>query len=149
MTDQNETSILAFMTADHRRCDDLYAEGEGAAVEGNFDSAKELLGSFASALEKHLNMEESVFFPAFTEATGMTAGPVQVMLMEHQQMRDVLTTMREAIDASDKDQILGAGETLVILMQQHNVKEEGILYPMIDQHLSGDATALIERAKSI
>ncbi len=149
MTDQNDTSILTFMMGDHRRCDDLYAEGEGAAVEGNMDSAKELLGSFANALEKHLNMEENIFFPAFTEATGMTAGPVQVMLMEHQQMRDVLSTMREAIDAGDKEQILGAGETLVILMQQHNIKEEGILYPMIDQHLSGNAAALIERAKNI
>ena len=149
MTDQNETSILAFMTGDHRRCDDLYAEGEGAVVDGKMDSAKELLSSFTDALEKHLDMEEKVFFPAFTEATGMTAGPVQVMLMEHEQMRSVLNNMREALEAGDKDQILGAGETLVILMQQHNVKEEGILYPMIDQHLSGSSAALIDQAKSI
>jgi len=40
-----------------------------------------------------------------------------------------------------------AGETMVILMQQHNMKEEGILYPMIDSQMGPDVEALIGEAQ--
>ena len=94
-------------------------------------------------------MEEKVFFPAFIEASGMTGGPVQVMLMEHDQMRGVLAQMKSALDANDLDTVTGLGETMLILMQQHNMKEEGILYPMIDSHLSNRAEELIRQAQSL
>ena len=38
---------------------------------------------------------------------------------------------------------------MMILMQQHNVKEEGILYPMADQHLASCQEELIERMDSV
>ena len=34
-------------------------------------------------------------------------------------------------------------------MQQHNVKEEGILYPMEDQHLASYREELIERMDAV
>ena len=37
----------------------------------------------------------------------------------------------------------------MILMQQHNVKEEGILYPMADQHLASYREELIERMDAV
>ncbi|TRZ68118.1 MAG: hemerythrin domain-containing protein, partial [Rhodocyclaceae bacterium] len=36
-------------------------------------------------------------------------------------------------------------ETLLILMQQHNMKEENILYPMCDQALAAQVEQLSER----
>ena len=66
----------------------------------------------------------------------MTGGPTQVMRMEHEQMRNVLRQMDGALDSDDFDTALGAGETMLILMQQHNMKEEGMLYPMADSHIS-------------
>ena len=56
--------------------------------------------------------------------------------MEHQQMRNLLARMSEAVSSGDREEILEVGETMMILMQQHNVKEEEILYPMADQHLA-------------
>ena len=44
--------------------------------------------------------------------------------------------MSEALSNGDREEILEVGETMMILMQQHNVKEEGILYPMADQHFA-------------
>ena len=44
--------------------------------------------------------------------------------------------MSEAVKIKDRDGILYVGETMLILMQQHNMKEEGILYPMADQQLN-------------
>jgi len=121
-------SVAKFMARDHRRCDDLYAAGEAAGLEGNASLAKELSGAFILGMRRHFSMEETIFFPAFTEATGMTAGPVEVMKMEHQQMKDVLTKMNSALDGEDMDALFGLGDTMVILMQQHNVKEESILW---------------------
>jgi iron-sulfur cluster repair protein YtfE (RIC family) len=50
--------------------------------------------------------------------------------------------MNEALVARDAENFAGAAETLLILMQQHNMKEENILYPMCDQALAGQAESL-------
>lgn len=77
-------------------------------------------------------------FPAFEAATGMTQGPTQVMRMEHRQMRGLMAQMQQAWAERDGEAFAGAAETLLILMQQHNMKEENILYPMCDQHVMAD-----------
>ncbi len=138
-------SIIGYMTFDHKRCDELYADAEAAWQEGNNDDAIEMLKGFDLGMRRHLSSEENILFPAFTAATGMEGGPVQVMIMEHDQMRGVLTQISEAVEANDLDTACAAGDTMVILMQQHNVKEEGILYPMIEQHAEGDMEDLIQR----
>jgi hemerythrin-like domain-containing protein len=65
----------------------------------------------------------------------MTSGPTEVMRGEHRQMRDLLAQMEGALAVRDSDTFGGAAETLLILMQQHNMKEENILYPMCDNAL--------------
>ena len=40
-------------------------------------------------------------------------------------------------------------QSLLKAMQQHNVKEEGILYPMADQHLASYREELIERMDAV
>ena len=57
------------------------------------------------------------------------------MRMEHQQMRGLLAQIEDAIERQDTDTVLEGWETLMILMQQHNLKEGCILYPIADQHL--------------
>ena len=130
-------SIVGYMSFDHRRCDGLYADAEAAFNDGNKELAAELLKAFDIGMKRHLGSEENILFPAFTEATGMVGGPVQVMMMEHDQMRGVMQQMTDAMGNNDLDTAFAAGDTMVILMQQHNVKEEGILYPMLEQHAPG------------
>jgi hemerythrin-like domain-containing protein len=59
------------------------------------------------------------------------------MRHEHDMMRELVERMQAAVDAGSADDFLGAADTLMVLMQQHNMKEEGILYPMCDQVLAG------------
>ena len=66
----------------------------------------------------------------------MTAGPTQVMRMEHQQMRALVQDLDNALAAQDKDEYLGLSETLMVMMQQHNMKEEMMLYPMMAQNIT-------------
>ncbi len=138
-------NIKHFMELDHSRCDQLYADGEAAILDDKIDLGKELIEAFVLNMERHFNMEEKIFFPAFEERTGMTQGPTQVMRMEHQQMKNILTQMKDALAEDDSETVLSAGETLLILMQQHNLKEEGMLYPMADGQISDISEALLKK----
>ena len=132
------SGIRNLMTDDHRRCDDLFAAAEQAAGRGDLAAAREAFGQFHAAMLAHFGSEEGTLFPAFEERTGMTGGPTQVMRMEHQRMRALMDEAAEALDGGRGDDYLGVAETLLIMMQQHNMKEENILYPMCEQHLGGD-----------
>jgi len=74
-------------------------------------------------------------------------GPTQVMRHEHAQARDLIEKLERAIENKDKETFLSAGESLMILIQQHNMKEEQILYPMSDQHLSSEE--VVEKLSSL
>lgn len=131
------TSITEYMGSDHKRCDDLFASAETHVSKNRWDEAEADLSAFGAALEKHLAMEEKVLFPAFEQATGSTQGPTTVMRMEHEQMRSILAMLRESLNQRDEDNFFGHSETLNTMMQQHNMKEESILYVMTDRVLAG------------
>ena len=57
--------------------------------------------------------------------------------------------MRQALLHKDMEQFLGDTETLMVLMQQHNAKEEQILYPLSDQVLMGQREDVIERMRPL
>ena len=74
----------------------------------------------------------------------MTQGPTQVMRGEHAEMRATLAQLRAALASRDLDEFGGEAETLLIMMQQHNMKEENILYPMCDMRLGADRDTLVD-----
>ena len=143
------STILDFMGSDHRACDDLFASAEVAVAQKNWDGARSLFERFQAAMAHHLAMEEKVLFPAFEARTGMSMGPTQVMRMEHEQMRGLLQEMADAVANADHGRYLGLSETLNMLMQQHNLKEENMLYPMSDQVLAADRDSLIHAMEAL
>jgi len=130
------TSIPDYMTSKHRECDDYFTEAESAVAKDNWSEAETKWQLFSDEFALHLRQEEETLFPQFEQATGMTAGPTQVMRMEHQQMRALVQDMNNALESKLKDEYLGLSETLMVMMQQHNMKEEMMLYPMMAQHLA-------------
>lgn len=142
-------TISAFLTPDHQHCDALFAAAEAAAAQGDWHAAAEAWSRFQDALRHHFAMEEEVMFPAFEARTGMTQGPTQVMRMEHRQMSDLLNQLSDAAARQDADAFLGDCETLLIIMQQHNMKEEQMLYHMADQVLAGEAEEVIGRMRAV
>ncbi len=125
--------IKEFMTQDHRECDNLYAPLEEALMQADFEKALELFVPFRNAMLKHFAMEEEVLFPKMEEFMGGGEGPIYVMKMEHSQIKSIINQLGEAIEAKNKDKALGLGETFMIMTQQHNMKEEQILYTMAEQ----------------
>ena len=143
------STIVDFLGSDHRTCDDLFASAEGAVAQNNWDSARSLFARFQAAMAHHLAMEEEVLFPAFEARTGMSMGPTEVMRTEHAQMRGLLQEMALAVANADHDRYLGLSETLNMLMQQHNLKEENMLYPMSDKVLGGERDSLIRAMQAV
>ena len=141
-------TIKDFMTHKHRECDHFLAEAEEAAEKGDFDTALERYLAFKNETLKHFDMEEEYLFPMFEQKTGMTQGPTQVMRMEHAQAKSLFEKMDEAYNAKDKERIFGLGESMNILLQQHNAKEEQMLYTMIQQHFMGENDEIVQKLQS-
>lgn len=135
--------ISQYLTDDHEHCDALFAAAENAVANGDWALATTQFQAFSKDTLRHFAREEEVFFPAFESLTGMNGGPTFIMRSEHGQMRDALTAMGQALEAKDAQGYLGLSETLLMLMRQHNMKEENILYPMLDQALAGEEEKLL------
>jgi iron-sulfur cluster repair protein YtfE (RIC family) len=131
----------------HKHCDALFADAEAAVAEHDWERGKANFEGFRCDLETHFRTEEELLFPSFEAATGMSGGPTQMMRFEHAQMRDLVDQMAAALAARDAGTFAGAAETLLIMMQQHNMKEENILYPMCDRTLAAQAGDLGPRLR--
>ncbi|WP_025917510.1 hemerythrin domain-containing protein, partial [Herminiimonas sp. CN] len=99
---------------------------------------------FSEAQLRHLAMEETILFPAFEKATDSTDGPTNVMRSEHKQILGIMEQMDDAIARLEASNFFGHAETLNIMLQQHNMKEESMLYPMTDKALSAKCHEIID-----
>jgi hemerythrin-like domain-containing protein len=127
MSDPN-SSLSEYFVGEHRGCDGLWAEVESAVEAGAAESIAAAWRRFDQDLRRHLAMEEEILFPAFEAATGMTQGQMQA-----------------AADSGDHQELLDQGDTLHLLIQQHNQKEEHMLYPMSERALAPDWPELREK----
>lgn len=139
--------IRDVMARHHRSCDDLLAAAERAAANSAWGTALDAFARFREAMLVHFSAEESFLFPLFEQRTGIHLGPTQVMRLEHAQMRQLLAAAESALAAHDGEEYAGHAETLLIMMQQHNVKEENVLYPMCDEQLADQLEAIVQQLK--
>ncbi|MBF0612500.1 MAG: hemerythrin domain-containing protein [Magnetococcales bacterium] len=142
-------NIREFMGNDHRRCDELFAGMENAANAGDITLAHTYFAAFQVGMEYHFNMEEKGFFPTFERITGMRQGPTTVMRMEHEQMRGILKQMAQTFESKDLKALTRTLSTMLMVMQQHNIKEEQMLYPMGDMHIGGEADDMLHKMQSM
>lgn len=141
-------TIVEFMSANHHACDEAFAIAEQAALANNWSEAETAFNNFRTELARHFRMEEDELFPTLVSAGG-PAGPVQVMRMEHAQMNTLIEQMAAAVSSQDAQGYGGRSETLLIVMQQHNLKEEQMLYPIADRVLATQREALLGRMRVV
>ncbi|MBI1834968.1 MAG: hemerythrin domain-containing protein [Burkholderiales bacterium] len=114
----------------HMECDDQLNRVEAALHKADLASAGRNFRLFDEQLEHHFHLEEERLFPAFEQATGMLNGPTVVMRGEHAEIRALRDQAALEIENGNMTAALASVDTLNVLIQQHNVKEENILYPM-------------------
>ena len=129
-------TISESMTQDHRRCDEIFIKLENAVTKKDWEEAMRLTKAFEQAMAHHFAVEEFELFPAMEAATPQAAAPIRVMTMDHDQIRHMIGKLLEAVVQASKDNVLSIAETLLMTIQQHNIKEENMLYPLADRYLS-------------
>ncbi|MFO1298946.1 MAG: hemerythrin domain-containing protein [Burkholderiaceae bacterium] len=137
-------SITAFMQQDHVLIDGILERATAAAQAGDLAALEREATLFLQRLERHIDMEENLLFPAFEERTGMTAaGPSAQMRAEHEQMQGIFLQMRAAVAAKDAAGYRRASQALLEVLVPHNLKEEQMMYPMLDDAMGAEAPALL------
>ncbi|MDD3620473.1 MAG: hemerythrin domain-containing protein [Desulfobulbaceae bacterium] len=100
----------------------------------------------------HHGKEEDFLFPAL-EAAGVPreGGPIGVILKEHEKGRELVSRLKDSL-ADDKSEGASTGAEIqaivseyVVLLSQHMVKENTVLFPMADEKLDANSdTQLVE-----
>lgn len=143
-------SITDYMQRDHALIDGIAERAAAAAAAGDLAGMERDGALFLQRLERHIEMEEQLLFPAFEERTGMSAaGPSVQMREEHVQMQGALQQMREAIGARDPAAYQRGSQALFEVLAPHNLKEEQMMYPMLDDAMAADAGALLSEVKEM
>jgi iron-sulfur cluster repair protein YtfE (RIC family) len=138
------SGIGPYLQADHRYCESLFALIEPLAADGQWSRAEQARCAFASSLEHHLQREERVLFPAIEEAQGGPVGLIAEAHEEHARMRDRLRQLAAAISVRDLNKLSTAARALQAALDQHNVHEESVLYPLAEQMLDDRAGDLVQ-----
>jgi hemerythrin superfamily protein len=126
------TTISTFYELDHDRLDELFKAFQ-QFKRSDFSKAKEAFREFKFGLQRHIVWEEDLLFPLWEEKTGMSdGGPTFVMRNEHRQIGRLLEAIHDKVadQNPDCDQ---EEQALLNLLGSHNMKEERVLYPAIDQ----------------
>jgi len=140
------SGLAAFFEQDHRDCDARWADVEELLAAEDIETARPAWLKFNAGMRRHIAMEEEVLYPEFETASGMqSGGPTAALRTEHGQMQDLLGQIDAAIESGDSEQALEAGDTLLMLVQQHNATEESTLYPVAENLLSDRWTDLVAR----
>ncbi|MBL0721739.1 MAG: hemerythrin domain-containing protein [Sulfurovum sp.] len=138
--------ISNYMKNEHRECDTLFANAEEAVSLGEWEVAEEKFIAFSNETLTHFKREEDELFTAFEEQTGSNQGPTMVMRYEHEQVKRLIGKMALSIESQDEDTYLSLAESMMILLQQHNMKEEQMLYAMCDRSFPEDKKEEILRS---
>ncbi len=125
-------TITDVFEEDHDRLDALFQSFQ-TLKRHDVVKAQEAFKEFKFGLQRHIVWEEELLFPLWEEKTGMSeGGPTFVMRAEHRQIGDQLEAIHQKIaeqnPESDQEEA-----SLLKFLGAHNLKEERVLYPSIDQ----------------
>jgi len=129
-------------------------KGEDVSIEV-FKKAVGFIQTFADRC--HHGKEQDTLFPALGERGIPTqGGPIAVMLMEHEQGRQFVRGLADAVaqyeggNKAAKSLIVENARGYAALLDQHIYKEDNILYPMGGRVLSqSDNKELLEKFEKI
>lgn len=139
-------TVCDYLIWDHRRMEEILADGLSMAQAGNWDEAQQRCAEHGIALQHHAFIEDAILFPAYDKATGnLPDGPTALMMEEHHEVRAGIERIQRAAKARDLAELEDALDALVAVAAEHHAKEEEILFPAIDETIpQPNLTQLVE-----
>jgi len=130
-------TLGAALEREHREIDGGIEAFIDALPDGRSET-EPLLRSI-SGLRRHIYLEEEFLFPPL-RAGGMMV-PLFVMVRQHGELWNAMDALSALLDSdADADALLASCRALLDLLDQHNSKEEPIIYPQADKILTADAS---------
>lgn len=92
-------------------------------------------------LNKHFRYEEEILFPLLGKYIGTGAGPIAVMLSEHQTIRSLHGSFHQRVEQLSHNQVtasevVDAFAPLEDMLRTHITKEDNVLFPMASRVMS-------------
>lgn len=142
-------SLSGALIREHRNID-AGIETFIANLEHGTVDPEPLLSAF-EALRRHIYLEEAFLFPPIRQAGVLM--PVLVMVREHGSLWQLMNTITALLEDHDSarsvdsqiadDDVASTCRVLLAQLEQHNSKEEPIIYPHADKDLSAEATTTL------
>lgn len=133
--------INQYFSTDHRRLDCLF-DAFVSCLNQSDETGYKYYKLFYKELIKHIKWEEDILFPLIESIVPMSKGPTAVMCAEHLQIKDLLMIIDEKL-IQGPSYIQQELAQLSDILTAHNMKEENILYPMIDEQIDEQQLAKI------
>ena len=131
-------SLAAALTAEHHAID-AGIEAFVSRTRGGETGAgwAEPLQEAMQALRRHIYIEEELVFPRLRQ--GPLLMPIMVMYREHGEIWRAMDALDAQLaqqpDAPAKEELVAACNQMLELLEQHNLKEEPVIYPHLDSDL--------------
>ncbi|MBI2869838.1 MAG: hemerythrin domain-containing protein [Chloroflexi bacterium] len=119
---------------------------------------EELTRFFDKDFWVHFGKEEDALFPELEKFIPRNAGPIGIMLMEHEDLRRTNDEIQRAAasylagnnDTPNREKLQDSGRHFIAVLRDHIFKEDNILFSMADAHLdAAQAAAVLRRFAEI
>lgn len=134
-------SITSCLKSDHDRLDRLLEETVSVLERRDLRALRLRFPELARQLRDHMRFEEEFMFPIVERTLCNAEGPTCVMRRDHQEIEDRLAGMTAALYLGDLAAFRDEHLALTLSLENHNGREERVLYPAIDRILDDDARA--------
>lgn len=112
---------------EHRAIDRALAEVEFYAERRAFHRAEQAFAAFRQLLEKHLNEEETLIYPAFAKRTGDPNRVLPFVQGQHRELQELIAAMERSLSVADHTLFETQLEQLEHLIKVHHDTEERLL----------------------
>ncbi|MFD1622659.1 hemerythrin domain-containing protein [Thalassotalea marina] len=126
--------INNYFSVDHQKLDCLFEAFISHRTKGD-DNGYNYFQLFHKGLIQHIEWEEKILFPFIENLVPMSQGPTSVMCEEHGQIKVLLEIIDHKLASQFNGEILEITQ-LTTILAAHNLKEENVLYPMIDNNIN-------------
>jgi hemerythrin-like domain-containing protein len=128
---------------DHRRLEQVLETSMTHAGAGQWEAAAGAFAAFRRGIERHMEIEEQVLFPA---VEGGAETPLTAILRKgHRDLRAFFDEIDDALEARDLEECQRIAATMQALLARHDETEETELYPAAEARLGAEASAVAAR----
>lgn len=136
---QAHVDMIARLQEEHHHLDNLIAQLEARTNVGMLGMGRCTYDELRIDLERHLDFEEQVVFPAYVAVAPAGAGLVHALASEKAVVRRILRDVGVSLTAGDRTSVLSGLSDLHEVLGPHLAAEERTIFPELSKSLGAPA----------